>query len=132
MARHPRLRLDLHDLGTVDEAPAAEPAHPACPLCGRPIPPGARASRHHLVPKLKGGAKGETVLLHQVCHSAIHARFSEAELARRLHDVDSLRHDPALADFLAWIRTKPDGFHARTASTRGKRLARRDADHRHS
>ncbi len=129
MARAPRLRLDLHDLGSpADEAPG--PAPPVCPLCARPIPPGAKASRHHLVPKLKGGAKGQTVLLHQVCHSAIHARFSEAELARRLHDVESLRRDPALAEFLAWVRTKPDDFHARTASSRGKRGAKRDADRR--
>ncbi len=125
MARKPRLHLDLHDLGGEDEA---APTLPMCPLCGRPIPPGARASRHHLVPKLKGGAKGETVLLHQVCHSAIHARFSEADLARRLHDVDSLRQDPAMADFLAWISTKPDDFHARTASVRDRRSARRGRD----
>ena len=125
MARRPRLHRDLHDLGGGDET---APALPVCPLCGRPIPPGARASRHHLVPKLKGGAKGETVLLHQVCHSAIHARFSEAELARRLHDVDSLRQDPAMADFLTWVRTKPDDFHARTASLRDRRPARRSRD----
>ena len=30
-------------------------ATPVCPLCERPIPPGARQSRHHLTPKLKGG-----------------------------------------------------------------------------
>ena len=132
MAHRARLRLDLHDLASTPETEAAAPAFPLCPLCGRPIPPGARASKHHLVPKLKGGAKGETVLLHQVCHSAIHARFSEAELARRLHDVDSLRQDPALTDFVVWIRTKPDDFHARTASTRGKRRAKRDGDHRHA
>lgn len=85
-----------------------------CPLCARPIPPGARASRHHLTPRLKGGARLGTVLLHQICHSAIHARFSEAELARGLNQLDALRTAPALADFLAWIRDKPAGFHAPT------------------
>lgn len=95
-----------------------------CPLCERPIPPGARASRHHLVPKLKGGARGETVRLHQVCHAAIHARHSEAELARRLADVASLRADPEIARFLAWVRTKPDDFHAPTRATRARRSAR--------
>ena len=93
-----------------------------CPLCERLIPPGARASRHHLVPKLKGGAKGETVRLHQVCHSAIHARFSESEIARRLHDIEALRAESEMAAFLAWIRTKPDDFHARTAPS-GRRLS---------
>jgi 5-methylcytosine-specific restriction enzyme A len=76
------------------------------------------------VPKLKGGARLGTVHLHQLCHSAIHARFSEAEIARRLADVESLKADPALAEFLAWIRTKPDGFHAPTRLTRDRREAR--------
>jgi 5-methylcytosine-specific restriction enzyme A len=102
---------------------------PTCPLCQRPIPQGARASRHHLVPKLKGGAKGATVLLHQICHSAIHARFSESDLARKLDTVESLRDAPELADFLRWISTKPPDFHAPTAST-GEARRRRDARRR--
>ena len=85
-----------------------------CPLCERPIPREARASRHHLTPKLKGGAHKGTVRLHQICHSAIHARYSEAEIARRLNDAESLRHDPDLARFVVWVRSKPDDFHART------------------
>ncbi len=95
-----------------------------CPLCDRAIPAGARSSRHHLVPKLKGGAKLGTVDLHQICHSAIHARFSETEIARRLADVASLKADPALAEFLAWVRTKPDDFHAPTRLTRDRRDGR--------
>lgn len=95
-----------------------------CALCGRRIPPGARASRHHLVPRLKGGAKLPTVRLHQICHSAIHARYSETDLARRLSDPESLRADPLLATFLAWIAGKPDDFHASTRMT-GQRRAER-------
>ena len=95
-----------------------------CPLCERPIPANARQSRHHLVPKLKGGAKGETVQLHQVCHAAIHARHGEAELARRLADVESLRADPEIARFLDWVRTKPDDFHAPTRATRARRASK--------
>ena len=40
---------------------------PVCPLCGRPIPPGAPQSDHHLVPRLKGGGRGAVVRLHQIC-----------------------------------------------------------------
>lgn len=100
---------------TPDDAPAA-----VCALCGRPIPEGARASRHHLTPRLKGGAKLGTVLLHQICHNAIHARFNEAELARRLSDVPSLRAEPEIARFLEWVRNKPPDFHAPTRRSRGK------------
>ena len=105
--------------------PPPKPA-PLCPLCDRPIPPGARSSRHHLTPKLKGGARLGTVQLHQICHSAIHARYSEAEIARRLADTGRLKGDPALAEFLAWVRTKPDDFHAPTRQTRRRRDERVD------
>lgn len=96
-----------------------------CALCERPIPPGAKSSRHHLVPKLKGGAKLGTVRLHQICHSAIHARFSEAELARRLSEPESLKAEPELARFIDWVRTKPDDFHAPTRMSGGRRAARK-------
>ena len=103
-------------------APTALPAAESdtCPLCDRPIPTGARSSRHHLVPRLKGGAHLGTARLHQICHSAIHARFTEAELARRLSDIESLRSDPEIARFLAWVRTKPDDFHAPTRRARSR------------
>ena len=107
------------------EAGRTERDDATCALCGRAIPPGARASRHHLTPKLKGGAKLPTVRLHQICHSAVHARFSETELARRLNDVEALRADPDLARFLEWVRTKPDGFHAPTRMTGTRKAARR-------
>ena len=102
----------------------SDPAAPVCPLCDRSIPRGARSSRHHLTPKLKGGAKLATVNLHQICHSAIHARFSEAELARQFAEIDRLKTDPRLADFLAWVRTKPDDFHAATRMTKTLRHRR--------
>ena len=103
-----------------------QPAPVICPLCERPIPPRAKSSLHHLTPKLKGGAKAGTVRLHQICHSAIHARYSEAEIARRLADTEALRQDPEMARFLAWVRTKPDDFHAATRLTRTRKAARRE------
>ena len=98
---------------------------PVCPLCERPIPPRARSSLHHLTPKLKGGTHRGTVRLHQICHSAIHARYSEAEIARRLADVAALLSDPEIARFVAWVRDKPDDFHAATRMTRDRRGAQR-------
>ncbi|WP_426065811.1 hypothetical protein [Gluconobacter sp. NFX36] len=98
-----------------------------CGLCGRPIPSTARSSRHHLIPKLKDGAQAETVRLHQVCHNAIHAHFSEVELAVRLNEPEALRQEAVLAPFLSWIRRKPADFHAstrRAASKRGPRRGR--------
>ncbi|GLS45798.1 restriction endonuclease [Methylobacterium brachythecii] len=106
---------------------AIDQAEPViCPLCERPIPPRAQQSLHHLLPKLKGGARGMTVRLHQICHSAIHARYSEAEIALRLTDIEALRDDPEIARFVAWVRTKPDDFHAPTRMTLGRRAAKRE------
>lgn len=108
------------------EAAAARRAPDICPLCERPIPAEAKSSRHHLTPRLKGGTHKGTVRLHQICHSAIHARFSETELAKRLADVEALRTDPELAEFIAWVKTKPPAFHAPTRMTKERRTARKD------
>ena len=67
-----------------------------CALCGRDIPTD-RESRHHLVPKLKGGAKGDTVLLHSSCHSKIHSVFTESELARSYDTIGKLISTPISA-----------------------------------
>ena len=114
--------------GWFEACEVARPEEERCPLCERSIPVHAKSSKHHLTPKLKGGTHRGTVRLHQICHSAIHARYSEAEIARRLADVEALRADPELQRFVAWVRTKPDDFHARTRSTKARRAARpRDA-----
>lgn len=103
------------------EAQLANKEQLRCGLCGRLIPPSARQSEHHLVPKSRGGTFGPTVLLHQICHNAIHALFSEKELARRLSDIEALRAEPEVATFIAWVRSKPDEFHAPTRRARDKR-----------
>jgi len=98
-----------------------EDVPPICPLCGRPIPPGVPQSLHHLVPKLRGGKRGATVLLHQICHSEIHAALTETEIARNYSTIEALQAHPHLARFIDWVRKRPPGFHARTP---GKRRAR--------
>ncbi len=97
-----------------------EAGDPVCPLCRRPIPPHARQSVHHLVPKLRGGKAGPTVRLHEICHNEIHAAFTETELARRFDTVEKLRAHPRIARFVAWIAGKDPAFHSRTAG-RGRR-----------
>jgi hypothetical protein len=89
------------------------PAPPICPLCLRPIPEGVPQSLHHLIPKLKGGKGGPVVLLHHICHKEIHARFSEADLARRLNTIDALRAAPELQAYLEWIARRPPAFTSR-------------------
>ena len=91
---------------------------PICPLCLRPIPDRVPQSLHHLVPKLKGGARGPVVLMHHICHKEIHATLSEAELARGYATPEALRVHPRLARFAEWVAKRPPGFISRVSGRR--------------
>jgi len=91
---------------------------PICPLCGRPIPPDVAQSRHHLVPKLRGGKGGETVLLHDICHREIHATLSETEIARDFATMEALRGHPRLEKFIRWVARRPPGFRSKIPGKR--------------
>lgn len=96
---------------------------PICPLCLRPIPPDVPQSRHHLTPKLKGGARGPVILVHQICHNEVHAALTEAELARAYDSPAALRAHPPLARFFDWVAKKPPGFMKRSTGN-GRRRRR--------
>ena len=91
---------------------------PICPLCLRSIAANVAQSKQHLIPKLKGGKTGETVLLHHICHKEIHASLTEAELARDYHSIDALRQHPRIAKFINWIKNgQPISIHASRTNT---------------
>ena len=96
---------------------------PVCALCQRPVPPHVAQSRHHLVPKLKGGKGGLSVLLHHICHKEIHAALSEAEIARNYSTPEALRAHPKLARFIKWVSKRPPEFQSKVPGNRrgGKR-----------
>ncbi len=100
-------------LAALDLLPEA-PAPATCALCGRPL--GTRVEWHHVVPKSEGGR--ETVPLHPICHRAIHASASNAELARLYPTLDRLREREDIVRFLAWVGDKPPDFHAPTRRKR--------------
>ena len=84
---------------------------PDCPLCERELIDGPSIDEHHLIPKLKGGRKGPTVILHKVCHGKIHSLFSEAELARVYNSIEKLLEHEEIQKFVGWVRKKPPEFY---------------------
>jgi uncharacterized C2H2 Zn-finger protein len=88
-----------------------------CPLCDRAIPKSQR-DEHHLVPKSHGGR--QTAVLHRICHRQIHAVLTETELARQYNTVEQLKLQTDMADFIKWVRLKPDDFFER--ARKSKRL----------
>lgn len=73
-----------------------------CDLCGRV----AVTTRHHLVPRSRGG-RGSVGRLCRDCHRMAHATFTNHELAREYPTVDRLRRAPELASWIRWIRRRP-------------------------
>src|SRR5688500_14812541 len=92
--------------------PGAEPKGPCppplCPLCDRPMVAGSRLEQHHQVPKSQGGQ--ETVVMHRICHRAIHAMLPERELADGFSVFAALRAHPMLAQFIAWVKKRPPEY----------------------
>ena len=74
-----------------------------CALCGRQV---RQTSKHHLVPKSEGGR--EVVELCQACHKTLHSFFTNETLLKELHTLDSLRAEPEIARYLAWVRKQRD------------------------
>lgn len=81
-----------------------------CWLCGRPFE--TLIQWHHPVPRAKKGR--DTVPVHPICHKAIHAGFTNAQLARLGDDIAAIRAHPEIARFVEWVSTKPPDFHAPT------------------
>ena len=85
-----------------------------CWLCGRPFD--TLIQWHHPVPKAKKGR--ETVPVHPICHKAIHANFTNAQLARMGSDLAAIRAQADVARFIEWVKNKPPDFHAPTRKGR--------------
>lgn len=73
-----------------------------CWLCGRH--PGRLIEYHHPVPKSRGGR--ETVPIRPIRHRTLHRTFSNAELALLGGSLATLKADPRIGRFLAWIVNK--------------------------
>jgi len=91
-----------------------------CPLCDRPMVAGPSLDQHHPVPRSRGGR--ETVIMHKICHRAIHAMLSERELAEEFSTFGALKMHPMLAQFIAWVKKRPPEYYDRTRWSKSRRF----------
>jgi hypothetical protein len=90
-----------------------------CPICDREMYQGSSVNEHHLIPKTFGGKK--TVLIHRICHQKIHSIFSERELEKVYHTIESLIQHDEMKKFIKWLRNKPATFYVHNDRTAARK-----------
>lgn len=96
------------------------PADPKpCGLCGRSFLH-KDLTRHHCLPREKGGTVEDIELICSQCHGMVHATYSNATLATLYPTIDLLRRAPELASFIRWVRKQPASRRKRNQPRRHK------------
>ena len=90
-----------------------------CALCDRPFPR-ARLTKHHCLPRERGGMPEHVELLCPQCHGMVHATYTNRTLAEQYPTIDQLRQAPELVSFLKWVRKQPPTRRKRNAPRRRK------------
>jgi hypothetical protein len=91
----------------------------ACPLCLRP---NYHPSDHHFVPKSQGGKVTTTIC--RDCHAAIHALFSNKDLAQRYATPEALLGHEEFRRMIAFIARQDPGGRVRTRRPRDRNRRR--------
>jgi hypothetical protein len=91
----------------------------SCSLCDRPFE-ARQLTKHHCLPRQKGGDQDDVALLCPQCHGMVHATFTNATLAQLYPTIAKLREAPELAPFLRWVRKQPPSRRKRNAPRRRK------------
>jgi len=71
-----------------------------CPLCKRHV---SQLSRHHLLPRARGGKEEHVLHICFDCHDAVHEFFDNSELARRYTSIEALLSNERFARHVAWL-----------------------------
>ncbi len=77
-----------------------------CGLCGRSFQR-SQLTKHHCLPREKGGTAEHVELICSQCHGMVHATFTNATLAKVYPTLNQLRRAPEIAGFLKWVRKQP-------------------------
>ena len=90
-----------------------------CGLCERPFAR-TQLTKHHCLPRQKGGDRDDVELLCRQCHSMVHATYTNETLAALYPTLLKLREAPELEGFLRWVRKQPPSRRKRNAPRKRK------------
>jgi hypothetical protein len=88
-----------------------------CSLCGRPFDR-ARLTRHHCLPRARGGTAEDVELLCPQCHGMVHTTYTNRTLAALYPTIDRLRRAPEMQAYVRWVRKQPPSRRTRIARRR--------------
>ena len=77
-----------------------------CGLCGRGFAHRG-LTKHHCLPKSRGGTSDHIELIYSQCHGMVHATFTNRTLEAIYPTLAELRRAPELAAFIKWVRKRP-------------------------
>jgi len=90
-----------------------------CPICEREL--GTKnISKHHLIPRSKGGKNTATITIHNICHQKIHSVFSEKELKDNFNTVAQIKRSEEIIKFIKWVAKKDPSFYQSNKRMNGK------------
>src|SRR5438270_10563566 len=90
-----------------------------CALCGRAFAPG-ELTKHHCLPREKGGTQEHVEMLCRQCHGMVHATYTNGTLAVLYPTIAQLRKAPELAANMRWVRKQPPSRRKRNRPRRRK------------
>lgn len=96
-----------------------EPPGIACGLCLR-LHPRESLTRHHCLPRSRGGTSEDVELLCSQCHGMVHATYTNGTLESLYPTLRLLSDAPELQPYLRWVRKQPATRRTRNAPRRRK------------
>jgi hypothetical protein len=80
-----------------------------CPICKRDTPD-QYVEAHHLVPRHKGGAKGDRLDVCTSCGDQLHQLFENRELAKEYNTLEKIMSNERVQKWANWVGKKPNDF----------------------
>ncbi len=72
-----------------------------CELCERDV---EILNRHHLVPKSRGGIKGEVAMFCLSCSEMVHQLIPNKELEKKYSSIMELLQNESVKRYVSWIK----------------------------